>query len=213
MGGFGSGGHNRKRAHIEGQPRLHARLLKQRNLLAEGIRACMSWQDNWGRQTAAIEVIGGAQQVTLAYSVRSNDQSPWRRVEEPVRILRMARPFGGEQVFIACPGCRRRVMSIALSGGRFRCRTCHGLTYASSQEGSTDRAMRRANKLRRRLGCEPGWEAPYWKPKHMRQRTFNWIEEQIEAAEAEVTDAHIRLLNRLGRVSRPRARSAGRSFW
>lgn len=213
MGGFGSGGHNKKRSHLEGQPRLSARLLKQRGLLADGLNASMTWHDNWGRQTAAIEVEGGGQQVTLSYSVRTNDRSPWRKVVEPVRILRLPRAFGGEQVFLACPGCHRRVMSIALCVGNFRCRACHGLTYASSQESKVDRAMRRANKLRRRLGCEPGLEAAYWRPKHMRWRTFERIDQQIQAAESEVNDAHIRLLQRLGRISSSRSCTARGSFW
>ncbi len=213
MGGFGSGGHNKRRAHIEGQPRLHTRLLKKRGLLANGISASMSWNDNCGRQTAAIEVIGGIEQVRLRYAVRTKGQPETVNIDEPVRIIRQPKPFGGEQILLACPGCTRRVMALALRAGRFRCRSCHGLTYASSQEGATDRAMRRANKLRRRLGCEPGWEAPYWRPKHMRHRTFQRIEVQIEAAEAEVNDAHVRLLARLGRISKSRGRTASRGFW
>jgi hypothetical protein len=81
--------------------------------------------------------------------------------------------------------------------------------------------MRRANKLKRRLGAEPGLDSYYWRPKHMRQRTFARIDARIQAAEAEVNDAHVRLLARLGGMSGRRAgrsardgtRAAARAFW
>ena len=96
----------------------------------------------------------------------------------------------------------------------------NGAAYASSQEGPTDRAMRRANTLKRRLGAEPGLDSFYWRPKHMRQRTFDAIDARIQAAEAEVNDAHIRLLGRLSGMGRRQSgqrrvgkRSAARAFW
>jgi len=80
--------------------------------------------------------------------------------------------------------------------------------------------MRRANKLKRRLGAEPGLDSFYWRPKHMRRRTFDAIDARIQAAEAEVNDAHIRLLGRLSGLGRgqsgPRGSgkgSARRAFW
>jgi hypothetical protein len=76
--------------------------------------------------------------------------------------------------------------------------------------------MRRANKLKRRLGADPGLDSYYCRPKHMRQRTFAKIDARIQAAESEVNDAHVRLLARLGRLSaRIRSqRKIGRgNFW
>jgi len=55
----------------------------------------------------------------------------------------------------------------------FACRQCHRLAYASTREPSDDRAARRANRIRRRLGWEPGiLNEPGSKPKWMRWRTF-----------------------------------------
>ncbi|HOZ25839.1 MAG TPA: hypothetical protein PLH23_00980 [Hyphomonadaceae bacterium] len=186
-----------------------------------GTYSTHSWRDNWQRPTGSMQVVGGDDVVTLVYSVRNGDAEDWRQIEERVTLTRVAKPFGGAQTYFRCPRCSRRVATLALARQYFRCRTCVGAAYASSQEGPTDRAMRRANKLKRRLGAEPGLDSYYWRPKHMRQRTFARIDARIQAAEAEVNDAHVRLLARLGGMSGRRAgrsardgtRAAARAFW
>jgi hypothetical protein len=74
-----------------------------------------------------------------------------------------------------CPaaGCGRRV-AILYGGGIFACRHFHQLAYFSSREDAGDRAARRrADRLRARLGWEPGiLYGEGGKPKWMRWRTF-----------------------------------------
>jgi hypothetical protein len=66
--------------------------------------------------------------------------------------------------------CGRRV-AILYGGG-----ICHQLAYFSSREGAGDRAARRAERLRARLGWEPGiLNGEGGKPKWMRWRTFVWL--------------------------------------
>src|SRR3981081_1806868 len=62
-----------------------------------------------------------------------------------------------EMTWFICPavGCGRRV-EILYGGGIFACRHCYRLAYASSREDVCDRAARRADRLRARLGWEPG---------------------------------------------------------
>jgi hypothetical protein len=221
MGGFGSGGANRKRPHFEGFRRIHVGYLVRHGMHRPGTYSTHSWQDNWKRPTGSIQVVGGDGFFTLVYSVQNDGTEDWQHIEERVEIARVLKPFGGAQSYFRCPRCARRVTTLALRRQYFRCRTCVGAAYASSQEGSTDRAMRRANKLKQRLGAEPGLDSCYWRPKHMRQRTFARIDAQIQAAEAEVNDAHLRLLARLGRMSGRRSepngcagtRSGARTFW
>jgi hypothetical protein len=167
-----------------------------------------------------MQVVGGDEFVTLLYSTRGDEGEDWQAIEERVFLTKVPKPFGGAQTLFICPRCSRRVTTLALGRRYFRCRTCVGAAYASSQEGPTDRAMRRANKLKRRLGAEPGLDSWYVRPRHMRRRTFDAIEARIQAAEAEVNDAHIRLLGRLssmrGNRSRSHARtrrSPGGAFW
>jgi hypothetical protein len=219
MGGYGSGGHNKRRAHLEGHRRISVASLRRHGLMRPGVYSTFSWKDNWDRPTGSIQIVGGADSVTFVYSVRANDTDSWRQIEEPVAFVRVPKPFGGQQVFFLCPRCGRRILELALGKERFRCRSCLGIVHASSQEGPTDRAMRKANKLRKRLGAEPGLDSWYRRPRHMRQTTFEKIDARIQAAEAEVNDAHIRLLGRLGRLEkrhlgRPGGRhTARRAFW
>lgn len=220
MGGYGSGGANRKRPHFEGLRRINVGYLVRHKMARPGTYSTHSWQDNSQRPIGSIQVVGGGEAVTLVYSVRNGDAEDWLHIEERVTLARVGKPFGGVQTYFRCPRCNRRVTTLALGRQYFRCRTCVGAAYASSQEGPTDRAMRRANKLKRRLCAEPGLDSFYWRPKHMRQRTFDAIDARIQAAEAEVNDAHIRLLGRLSGMGRRQSgqrrvgkRSAARAFW
>jgi hypothetical protein len=221
MGGMGSGGANRKRPHFEGFRRINVGYLVKRGLDRPGTYSTHSWHDNWKRPTGSMQVIGGDGFVTLVYSVRNGEDEAWQPIEERVELARVTKPFGGTQTYFRCPRCSRRVTTLALGQRYFRCRICVGAAYGSSQESSVDRAMRRANKLKRRLGAEPGLDSWYTRPKHMRRRAFEAIDARIQAAEAEVNDAHLRLLARLGRVgerregrsARGRTPSGARAFW
>jgi hypothetical protein len=74
--------------------------------------------------------------------------------------------------------CGRQVVKLYGPGRYFLCRHCYQLTYASRSEATYDRALRRANKRRMRLGGEPGTESLIQRPKGMWQRTF---EREVEA--------------------------------
>ena len=86
--------------------------------------------------------------------------------------------FGGRRVWWRCPvvGCGRRVA--VLHGGRvFACRQCNRLAYRSQREADDNSATRRADKLRKRLGWEPGiLNGNGWKPKGMHWRTFERLQ-------------------------------------
>jgi hypothetical protein len=219
VGGYGSGGHNRRRGYLEGYRRICVSYLRRHDLMRPGVYSTLSWTNSRGEATGSMQVIGAKDFVTLIYSVRGSDQEAWRQVEERVALAHISKPFGGQQAYLTCPSCARRVMELILGKERFRCRMCLGLVHTSSQESSTNRAMRKANKLKNKLGAEPGLDSFYRRPRHMRRLSFARISARIQAAEAEVNDAHIRLLTRLGRLdarhraSAGRGRTAKRAFW
>lgn len=101
----------------------------------------------------------------------------------PVRLAWTGCGFGGRRVWWRCPavGCGRRVA--LLHGGRvFACRQCNRLAYRSQREANDDRATRRADTIRRRLGWEPGiLNGNGLKPKGMHWRTFERLQGQHAA--------------------------------
>ena len=74
-------------------------------------------------------------------------------------------------------------MAVIYGAGRlFGCRGCKGLAYTSQSEADDDRAMRRADRLRKRLGWQPGiLNGPGLKPKGMHQSTYMRLLAQHDA--------------------------------
>ncbi len=80
--------------------------------------------------------------------------------------------LGGSRRWLTCPSCSKRVAVIYDAGRLFGCRNCKGLAYTSQSESDDDRAARRADRLRRRLGWQHGiLNGPGLKLKGMHQST------------------------------------------
>jgi hypothetical protein len=185
MGGLGSGNRMRidKRDTVERNHRLDVRKLARENCLQPGSVVQWAWFEN-GKQTASISFRVKENNIDLSYQHRENNRQ-WVPVQQSIPLDRTPCNFGGYRLWFRCPGCNQRVAIIYAAGKYFRCRHCYGLTYASSQEGHLDRLLRKAWKIRIRLGasqslfdsiCEP-------KPKHMHHRTFTNL--RIDAMKVE----------------------------
>ena len=90
-------------------------------------------------------------------------------------------------------------MKLYLHGGAFASRQAYRLAYRSQRETHYDRALRRAFKLRGRLGADGGIGDYVAKPKGMRLRTYDRRLEEIWRAEG-VVDAHLSVF--LGKLNR-----------
>ena len=89
--------------------------------------------------------------------------------------------YGGTRTWWRCPCCTRRV-AILYIGKAPACRHCYRLAYRCEREDTDDRATRQADKLRERLGWEPGilhGNGP--KPKGMHWRTFERLQAKHDA--------------------------------
>ena len=98
--------------------------------------------------------------------------------------------FGGARPYFICPGvvngmaCGRRVVKLYGAARYFLCRHCYRLAYASQREDRYDRALRRANNMRARLGGDPSTASLLpRRPKGMHERTYQRLLSQILDAE------------------------------
>ena len=206
MGGFGSGKQDGKRCTND-MLALDVRSINRAGRLTPGNWFTWQWSCN-GEVTAAIGLRVESDRVVLDYrnKNRHHNGGEWEAMNYAVRLDWTRCGFGGRRVWWRCPavGCGRRVA--VLHGGRvFACRQCNRLAYQSQRESDDDRATRRADTIRRRLGWEPGilnGNGP--KPKGMHWRTFERLQGDHDAhvkAALAVMAAKLGLMNdRLGQI-------------
>ena len=100
--------------------------------------------------------------------------------------------------YFICPGvvngipCERRVVKLHGPGRYFLCRHCYRLAHASQSEGAWDRALRRANRIRMRLGGDPGLASLFPpRPKGMWRHTYERLREEAFEAERLADEAFL----------------------
>jgi hypothetical protein len=108
--------------------------------------------------------------------------------------------------------CGRRVAKLLGPGRYFLCRHCYRLVHASRSEATWDRTLRRANKIRQRVGGDPGIASAFpAKPKGMWRRTYERLRERAFDAELSADQAFAFQAERL--MARIDKRKGKRSFW
>ncbi|MBN8436943.1 MAG: hypothetical protein J0L95_02690 [Candidatus Accumulibacter sp.] len=184
MGGMGSGRRDQggKRT-TSGCYRLDVRKLQGAGVLTAGGSFAWHWSRN-GEAVATIQARAEEDRLTLIYSHKSGG-ADWQAMDYPVRLEWTACTLGGRRVWFLCPanGCGRRVALLYLGGASiFACRHCYRLAYACQRETADDRAMRRADNIRERLGWQAGIANPRGgKPKGMHWRTFERLTAEHDA--------------------------------
>lgn len=179
---------------------------------------CGGWQ--WsrdGERVASINLRAEEDRLHLTYRVRIGG-GDWEDVEETVRIVHVPCRFGGTRPYFICPGvvngvpCGRRVVKLHGPGRYFLCRHCYRLANASQSEGAWDRALRRANKIRMRLGGEPGMASPFpLRPKGMWRRTYERLRKEAFESEMMADEAFLVHAEKLlTRIDNPKRK---RTFW
>ncbi len=100
--------------------------------------------------------------------------------------------FGGQRPWIHCgsEGCARRVGRLFLVDTLLLCRACARVRYLSQAKAFPDivRPLRRAQKLRERLGVGPVLGGPLRRPSGMRQRTYERLSTEVTEIEQTVAD-------------------------
>ena len=203
MGGSGSGGHNSKgRMVAEGAMRLNIRELRRNRCLAPGQHGSICWSQRDGSQSSiAFETELHA--INLAYTWTDHRSGQVHCISERVDLEHSRCRFGGRRPYFLCPGCPNNVEVLFLRGGRFRCRACAHVVYASQNERPVDRARRRARKIRHRLGAGTVLANPLpEKPKGMWLRTYYRLTDRLMAAESTATVQLLAIARRLAAGSR-----------
>jgi len=141
----------------------------------------LSWERS-GETTGSIRYRMEEGSLVLSYRARVYSDE-WQDVEERVTLERTPCNFGGERFWFRCPHCWRRVAVLYGADVRFLCRHCYRLPYASQNETFSDRMLRKARKIRRRLEAPDDLTTPVWvKPKGMHWRTFDRLERKERQA-------------------------------
>jgi hypothetical protein len=125
-------------------------------------------------------------------------------VTEMIEVERTPQHFGGSRPWWRCPECGGRCRKLHLMNARFRCRTCSGLTYVSSQSARWIRSVRKARHLGERAGrTESG---AIIRPRYMHADTWRRRLEAYRAA-ATIGNAGVaRFRARMERDFGPRGR-------
>jgi hypothetical protein len=180
MGGIGSGNRWRygARSSTDNMRSLDIRRLARRGALRRDFHGQWQWLLR-DKVMASIQIRAESDRLILTYRHRSHG-SQWKDERYPVDLSWTSRNLGGRRPWFICPaaGCGRRV-AVLYGGQIFACRHCHRLAYTSARESPGDRAARRADRIRVRLGWEPGFlNGNGFKPKWMRWRTFSRLKQQ-----------------------------------
>jgi len=122
-------------------------------------------------------------------------------IDDKIFLATSRPPFGGLRWWFVCPHLIRRVRKLYLPLDRhhFRSRHAYELAYASQREAVYDRALRRARKLRLRLGGDPADDEYPDKPPRMRWATYNRLMDRLVAADRVADERLIQLVERLNR--------------
>ena len=176
--------------------------LSKKGCLRSGCISTCQWID--GNGVFLINLRAEAERLHIRYKVRVG-VGEWKDVADIIPIVHLHCRFGGSRPYFICPGdgayCKRRVTKLHLSHRYLLCRHCNQLAYASQYEQSWERALRRANKLKQRLGIGVGIADPFpEKPKGMWTRTYGCLLDEILQAEILAHKAQSNMFKRWAQV-------------
>lgn len=182
MGGIGSGRRNQgSRATTSDRRPLDIRRFQRKGLLTPGQSFIWQWTCS-GREVASIGIMSEAGRLILHYRDQKTGGES-REMQYPVQLEWTDCHLGGQRAWLLCPaqGCGRRV-AILYAGSVFACRHCNQLAYACQRETLDDRAARRADTIRRRLGWDAGiLNGEGIRPKGMHRHTYERLRSEHNA--------------------------------
>jgi hypothetical protein len=154
------------RPTIEACMSIDVRSWHREGLLRAGQCFLHSLTWNW-EPTQGIGVLTKADAVFLMFRSRSWPDEYGPVITQRIPIAWTPCTLGGRRPWFSCEAtfngrrCCRRVALLYSPGGVFACRHCFGLAYDSQNETPSFRAIRRARKIRMRLGTGFSFAEPF----------------------------------------------------
>ncbi len=148
-------GAGRPATHVKSEHcrRIDVRRWRREGILVKGVQGTWQWTDpDIGRRTAAISYWTESGSVTIGYSIDGKAST------QVIRLTKTACHYGGTREWFTCPIRGERVAILYLRAGRFACRRCQALSYASQSDDRCGRAWRKQAKVEAKLG--PNWSRP-----------------------------------------------------
>ena len=179
MGGSGSG--LRKGGPVTANRlSIDVRSFQRNGLLVQGRTIGASPTRGTG-QLPPVQLQVGVDEIALTLR-KSNELGTVQEYTTRIRLDRTPCNYGGNRVWFFCPCCGQRAAILYQGDSRlFACRRCRKLAYRSQRETESDRALRKVNKLRARLGWVRGYIHGHGvKPKGMHWKTFDSLVSQYE---------------------------------
>ena len=172
MGGIGSGRRfqNRRGPKLEEVPQLDVRALKRSGLFDQSTsNGTITWR-NIGLTECALAYSYADSTLSISYAVKTPHTAS-ETISEHIFIDRTVCNYGGTRTWFSCPNCNARKAILYCASKRFLCRQCYGLSYSSQNEVYADRMIRKAKKLRSKLGASMNLRLPISERPHGMYRT------------------------------------------
>ena len=171
MGTGGSrSGAGRPAMHVKSEHcrRIDVRRWHREGQLRAGRAGTWQWTDaETGERLASIGYRSDGGSVTLSYSIDG------RPLAQTLRLTHSACNFGGARPWFICPIRGERVAVLFLRAGRFACRHCQRISYASQSDDACARTWRKQAKAETKLG--PNWERPKGMHDSTRERLLSIV--------------------------------------
>jgi hypothetical protein len=166
---------------------LDIRTMQRAGGLQDGASGSWRWTNTYtGESAGSISYAVQASGVELRYSVGGDPR------RQSIIIERTRCHFGGARPWFICPVRGERVAVLYMRAGRFACRHCQRIAYASQSDDLMSRAWRKQRKIENRLGpdCE--------RPPGMHAATYDRLLSRINDCETVKDYALVLALGRMG---------------
>jgi hypothetical protein len=150
-------------------PQLDVRLLHRERVLYSGSSLRLAWP----ALQRACDILVRGDELLVSWSEGHS---------KVIAIIWRHGTLGGRYPSLRCPNCQRSAALLYAHDKSFACRVCKPVAYRCQSESRYYRTLRRAGKLRERLGWQRGVvQAEGQRPFYMNRTTFERITTQIDA--------------------------------